>query len=252
MKSEYKFSVRLAACSVFTPAGFNENASTEQSGKIGSFKARKMIADRKNIKLMTRAVQLGVACIFDAVSKVPHWVDIAPDRRGIYVGASPQVGNETDLQYAIEEAYRSGEFSLGDFATEGIPKIHPLWLIRGLTNNVLGFSSAHHNIQGCNMNYAMGEDSGWNAIIEALYALQENRVDIVVAGASDDMTGAKQILEGPCSEAAAFLILERGNDELILDKMKLDKLVSPLGHLGAAKWPVAIALQLFARSANRM
>jgi hypothetical protein len=247
MITEHRFSVRLSAISVLTPAGINEHASIEKVGKIDSFKARKMIADRKNIKLMTRAVQLGVACISDAVSKVPHWSKIPPERRGIFVGASPQVGNENDLQYAIDHSYQSGEFSLQDFGAGGIGKIHPLWLIRGLTNNVLGFSSAHHNIQGCNMNYAMGEHGGWNAILEALYALKDNRVDIVVAGASDDLTGATKILDGPCSEGAAFLIFERGKDELLLNPSQLSDFVSPLGHIGAAKWPVAIALKHLAK-----
>ena len=68
--------------------------------------------------------------------------------------------------------------SLHDFAVEGIPRIHPLWLVRGLSNNVIGFTSAAFNIQGANMNYCMGRDGGWNALTEALWAIQSGSVDI--------------------------------------------------------------------------
>jgi len=243
-----QFSVRVSAVSLLCPAGQNEDALLSKDfGRINNFKARRMVPDRKNIKLMTRAVQLGVACIADAVSKVSNWDQIPPERRGVYVGASPQVGRHEDLEYAIEAAYSSGEFSLKDFAQLGIDKIHPLWLIRGLSNNILGFSSAYHDIQGQNMNYSMGEDGGWNAIIEAINALQDNRVDIVVAGGADDLTGAEQILDGVCSEAAAFLIFERGEDIFTLDPKSLAEEVSHFGNLGSAKWPVAIALKELAK-----
>ena len=144
--------IKCTAVSLFSPAGRDEAALGQKiTGPVPDFKARKLVPDRKSLKLMTQAVRLGVACIADVVSKVPYWESIPPERRGIYVGASPQVGRHDDLTDAIDVSYQSGEFSLSDFGSKGIDLIHPLWLVRGFSNNVLGFSSAYHNVQGHNM-----------------------------------------------------------------------------------------------------
>ena len=108
--------------------------------RVFYFKARSMGPDRKSLKLMTQAVRLGVATIASAVTQCADWEGVDPVRRGMYVGASPQVGRHDDLTDAINVAFESGEFSLQDFGEKGISQIHPLWLVRGLSNNVLGFS----------------------------------------------------------------------------------------------------------------
>lgn len=243
---DWSVNIKITAISVFSPAGKDEKALGNAIGRVPNFKARTLVPDRKNLKLMTQAVRLGVACIADVISKVPHWDSIPPERRGIYVGASPQVGRHDDLTDAIDISYQAGEFSLHDFGEKGIDLIHPLWLVRGLSNNVLGFSSAYHDIQGHNMSYCMGEEGGLNAIKEAIYALLDHRVDIAVAGGSDDLVDASEIMGFPCSEGAAFFVFERGDLELkiVSDTIKYSEV---FGGLGAAKWPVALALQEFSK-----
>jgi hypothetical protein len=239
--------IKITAVSLFSPAGRDEAALGQKvTGQVPDFKARKLVPDRKSLKLMTQAVRLGVACIADVVSKVPYWESIPPERRGIYVGASPQVGRHDDLTDAIDASYQSGEFSLSDFGSKGIDLINPLWLVRGLSNNVLGFSSAYHNVQGHNMSYCMGEDGGLNAIKEAIYALLDHRVDIAIAGGSDALVEASEIMGVPCSEASAFFVFERGGDEFAVTEETL-KFSDVFGGIGAAKWPVALALQEFSK-----
>ena len=244
---DWNVKIKITAISVFSPAGKNTVTEGENlTGRVPNFKARKLVPDRKSLKLMTQAVRLGVACIADVVSKVPYWDSIPPERRGIYVGASPQVGRHDDLTDAINVSYEAGTFSLPDFGEKGIDLIHPLWLVRGLSNNVLGFSSAYHDIQGHNMSYCMGEEGGLNAIKEGINALLDGRVDIVVAGASDDLVDASEIMGIPCSEGAAFFVFERGDSEFNISE-DTEKYAEAFGGLGAAKWPVAIALQEFSK-----
>lgn len=260
--------VQIVGMSLLCPSGHNEKAvgGEIKPGDVPNFSPKTMIPDRKNIKLMTHAVQLGVATIAEAVSQVPYWNSIPPERRGMYVGASPQVGKHEDLYDAIEIAYQDGKFSLSEFGSKGIPLIHPLWLVRGLSNNVLGFSSAHHDIQGHNMSYAMGEDGGWNAIVEGIQALCDGRVDIVVVGGSDDLLMANAIVQNAQNSArkngetisigsagAAFFVLQRAEIEqntdsyLLLDKKQLEDSVKEYGLLGASAIPVALALQEFSK-----
>ena len=144
------------------PAGIGAaGLGAGQPGAVPGFRARSFIADRKRIKLMTRAVQLGVASANLAVAGGGDLLARTPPaRRGMFVGASPQAGDESDLVPALQAAEVEGAFSLEAFAQAGIPLIHPLWLVRGLSNNVLGFSSGIHDLQGVNSSYCDGHQGG--------------------------------------------------------------------------------------------
>lgn len=250
MKKRVSLPIKVSAVSLLCPTGQDAQALLRSpvAGGVPNFKARSMVPDRKSLKLMTQAVRLGVASIASAVAKVEHWETVSPQRRGMYVGASPQVGRHDDLNDAINVAFESGSFSLQDFGEKGISQIHPLWLVRGLSNNVLGFSSAYHDAQGHNMSYAMGEDGGWNAILEGAYALMEGRVDIVVVGGSDDLTPATSVLGQAGSAGAAFCVLERSSTGTVeLDWDVYAELAKPFGLLGAATIPVGMALHEFGK-----
>ena len=250
LSTQLTLPVKITALSLFCPTGQDAAALAVEptSGDVPNFKPRTMVPDRKNLKLMTHAVRLGVASIAMAVEQSDKWNSVPPQRRGMYVGASPQVGQHDDLAAAIEIAFQSGSFSMQDFGAYGIEKIHPLWLVRGLSNNVLGFASAHYDAQGHNMSYAMGEDGGWNAIIEGAYALVEGRLDIVVVGASDDLTGASEVLGQAGSAGAAFFVMERSETTMILDRSIYASYAEKYGLLGAAKIPVGLALHEFTQT----
>lgn len=241
--------IQVSALCLLCPTGQNEEALQHPpcAGLVPNFKARAMVPDRKSLKLMTQAVRLGVATIASAVQQCPDWEGIIPSRRGMYVGASPQVGRHDDLTDAINVAFESGSFSLQDFGEKGISQIHPLWLVRGLSNNVLGFSSAYHDAQGHNMSYAMGVDGGWNAILEGAYALIEERVDTVVVGGSDDLTAAGDVFGTEGSAGAAFFVLRRATSTMTLDRGLYESLAKPFGLLGAATIPVGMALHEFGK-----
>ncbi len=241
--------IQISALSLLCPSGHNNKALSQPActGMVPNFKARSMVPDRKSLKLMTQAVRLGVASIASAVGQCSDWDNIQPSRRGMYVGASPQVGRHDDLTDAINVAFESGTFSLQDFGEKGISQIHPLWLVRGLSNNVLGFSSAYHNAQGHNMSYAMGVDGGWNAILEGAQALVDGRADIVIVGGSDDLTAATDVLGAEGSEGAAFFILKPAASTMVLDRTVYESLARPFGLLGAATIPVGMALHEFGK-----
>ena len=250
LRSVVELPVQVSALSLLCPTGQDLDALAQPpcTGAVPNFKARSMVPDRKSLKPMTQAVRLGVAAIASAVTQCPDWEGVDPVRRGMYVGASPQVGRHDDLTDAINVAFESGEFSLQDFGEKGISQIHPLWLVRGLSNNVLGFSSAYHDAQGHNMSYAMDAAGGWNAILEGAQALVEGRVDIVIVGGSDDLTAATDVLGEAGSAAAAFFVLKRSTSTMVLDKNVYEELAKPFGLLGAATIPVGMALHNLANN----
>jgi len=233
-----------------------DGATGGSRGKIDGFRARDFVADRKMIKVMSRSVQLGVAAIQMALDDVESWQAAPAPRRAMYVGTTPLGGDAQDLIPALEASMdASGGLSMEAFATKGYERIHPLWLIRGLSNNILGLAASIHDFQGVNANYCSGDKSGLIALVEAYWAVAEGRADLAVAGGADAMVEfAEQWMDGAGGEGAAFFVLRAaqttdpwsvkirtsGPEELAgVDESE------KLGYLGAAGDVVALARAAF-------
>ncbi len=207
---------------------------------------------RKSLKTMTRAVQLGVAAVLAAAARVPELAKVPPERRGLYVGASPQQGDAADLLPAMQAA--GSAIDLAAFAERGIPLVPPLWLVKGLSNNVLGYASAMLDFRGDNGNWCDGRLGGSVALTHAVHAIAEGRVDLAIAGGADALRGAEAIVGRPCAEGAAFIVLcaeglvgpsgRRVQAGLPTNPAQVDE----VGELGAAAVPVAVARRLAGRA----
>lgn len=157
------------------------------SAEVPGFRANKLITNRKSLKLMTRPVSMGVAAASMAYADaglVEGQVD--PERLGVFVGAGQAFADRSELEYALDHCRGEGqEVNMEAFGREGLPMIHPLWLLRGLSNNVLGFVSLEHNAQGINNNYANSGVSATQAIAMAATAIAEGLADVAFAGGYD-------------------------------------------------------------------
>jgi len=238
--------VRVSGIGLLCGAGIGaDGVGPGVSGTVPGFKARDYVADRKSLKLMTTAVRLGVAAIQMALNADPAWSSVPPERRGLFVGASPQPGDPDDLVPALQAAMdETGKFDMSLFARDGYPLIHPLWLVRGLSNNIIGFASAIHDLQGVNMNYCDGVGGGLSALREGALAIAEDRADLVLAGGADVWTGAEALLgDVPCGDGAAFVLLRAGGPcvRAEIEALMAKEPPSDLGFLGSATWPVGLA-----------
>lgn len=246
--------VSIAAIGLLCPAGVGvEGAVAGRPGEVPGFHPRAWINDRKSLKLMGRAVQLGVSAIAMTLSELGELDSIQPERRAMFVGANPLGGDISDLTPAIEASVlANGDFDMHRFAVEGIPRAHPLWLVKGLSNNVLGFASAFHNFQGANGNYCQGEWSGLLALEEAVLSITEGRADLAIGGGSDALLTAEAFFPGRrLGEGAAFFALrpKREGDRWIIRVGRGEALVQPdeesLGYLGVAGPTVSLARAIF-------
>ncbi len=124
----------------------------------------------------------------------------------------------------------------------GVSLIPPLWLVKGLSNNVLGYASAQHDLRGDNGNWCDGQLGGAIALAQAVHAIAEGRVDLAIAGGADALLGAESVVGGPCAEGAAFIVLvagERGDAVVTAGIPSEDGVEEGFGALGAAAVPVA-------------
>ncbi len=156
---------------------------------VEGFDPRSLPGQRKNLKVMSRAVQLGLGAAFQALTDAGiEPGSVTPRRFGAYVGAGQgSSGVGADLEPALGRAFAEDGFSLRRFAQAGLPEINPLWLIKGLSNNVLAFVSAHYRMMGPNLNLCNSGVSGLQAIGEAAHAIRAGRAEVCLAGGYDSL-----------------------------------------------------------------
>ena len=161
--------------------------SNSLAAEVQNFKANAYVKQRKNLKLMSRSVRLGMGAIRLAVDdyQLDETQPVDPDRFGVVVGAGIALGQSRDLVAGIKQSFVDDEFCSARFGEVGMRAINPLWLLKGLSNNVLGFATAELDARGFNQNYCNSGISGLQAIGEAFWALRERRADLLVAGGSD-------------------------------------------------------------------
>jgi len=220
-------------------------------GEIPDFDARQLVErrQRKHLKVMTRPVRIGVAAARAA------WLALEgplPDseRRAAFVGAGLHVDEGGDFVEPLRRSYDDeGRFELRRWADDGIEVLNPLWLIKGLSNNVLAFASLFLQFRGVNDNLCDGEVAGLLAVGEAVYALREGRCDIGLAGGYgtyltlEDMVGLhlQDRLDPPPGEGAAFFVLEREADARAAGRVPLAT-VQGVGSCMTGADPLARAL----------
>jgi 3-oxoacyl-[acyl-carrier-protein] synthase II len=144
--------------------------------------------DAKSLRLMAPAVSFGVAAA--ALAASDSGVDFAGldhARLGAFVGSRGHSSDREDLVAAVERSTRDGVFRLDLFGAEGLPLVNPMWLLKGLANNVLYFVSLKFNAQGANNNLSMGGVASTMAIGEAFHAIQRGSIDVAFAGGYDSM-----------------------------------------------------------------
>jgi len=160
-----------------------------RAGVIGApvcgFSAREYI-DGKLLRLMAPAVAFGVAAAeLAARDSGLDFAALDPTRLGAFVGSRGHSSDRQDLLAAVQRSTENGHFRLDRYGAEGLARVHPMWLLKGLANNVLYFISLKYNAQGMNNNVSMGGVGGTAAIGEGFDAIRHGDVDVAFAGGYD-------------------------------------------------------------------
>ncbi|MGH9534006.1 MAG: beta-ketoacyl-[acyl-carrier-protein] synthase family protein [Terriglobales bacterium] len=197
----------LAAAEELSAGGFR----TRVCGRVREFNPRKLIADAKTLKLMTRSVRLGVAASELAIADAR--LDLAgvdPFRLACYVGSPGHAGDRDELLPALQAASREtdGPLDMAAFGAEGIATINPLWLLKSLANIVLYFVSMKLGAQGPNGNICMSGAGGVMAIGEAFRCLRRGAADIAVAGGYESLLEEERL---ESFEPSGLLYLRNGH-----------------------------------------
>jgi 3-oxoacyl-[acyl-carrier-protein] synthase-1 len=96
------------------------------------------------------------------------------DRTGVYI-ASP--GVKFNQQYDLMPVFAKADRDLQKFGDVLFDLVHPMWLLRILSNNVLAYVGIEHQFKGPNQNIPNHGVSGTQAILEAVNAIEANQMD---------------------------------------------------------------------------
>ncbi len=142
---------------------------------------------RKNIKVMCRDIQLGVASALQAVDDAGLQPGVvAPGRIGVDFGAnlmsSPPEVLAGGARKAMSEIDGRMQFDFDRWGEQGISGMEPLWLLRYLPNMPGCHIGIAVDARGPNNSITHDEAAGGLAIAEAATIIRRNRADVMITG----------------------------------------------------------------------
>ena len=142
---------------------------------------------RKNLKVMCREIQLGVASAIQAIGNSGIDTEsIASERIGIDFGANlmsspPEVLVGAAVKSLSEKDGRMA-FDFDKWGEDGLSGMEPLWLLRYLPNMPGCHIGIAVDARGPNNSITMDEVSGGLALAEAANIIRRDRADIMITG----------------------------------------------------------------------
>ena len=201
------------------------------AGLVPGFRARKMLPDRKAVKLMSREAQLAVYAAVEACggTDLPTRLGIAPERLGAYASAGYEVSSLTDHEAMLAGSRDHDDptrLSVNRLFAEGRDLLNPITPLRVLPNMALFHAGLAIQARGSHLSLGSSPAAGLIALGEAATALLEGEADAALALGSDaqlEEFRAQLLVEAgvvpamaPGEGAAALLLRNHGDGPRLL------------------------------------
>jgi 3-oxoacyl-[acyl-carrier-protein] synthase II len=164
--------------------------SREFSGAIGDFgplDGDKKKAIRKGLKVMCRESQMGVAAAQRALADAGFGETATPDPEmsGVVFGSDYMLTRPDDFAAGIQKCMdEAGNFDFTRWASEGMPQVTPLWLLKYLPNMPASHVAIFNDLRGPNNSITLREASSNAAVGEAFRTIVRGSADVMLAGAT--------------------------------------------------------------------
>lgn len=152
-------------------------------GEVVAFDPHEVIKPRKNLKVMSRDIQM--TCVAaDEAYRSACLTSAALDREriGIVFGADliqPQID---EVAAAFRGCAASGHFAFERWGEVAMREIFPLWMLKCLPNMPACHAAIIHDCRGPNNTIASGEVSSVLAMIEAARVIERGQADVMLCG----------------------------------------------------------------------
>jgi 3-oxoacyl-[acyl-carrier-protein] synthase II len=157
--------------------------SIEDFGPLDKAMSRNI---KKNLKVMCREIQMGVAVAQLALadSKLPL-ATTNLDRVGVVYGSDYMLTLPQEFTTGIRNCLDDEQkFQFGQWAEKGLPAVEPLWLLKYLPNLPASHIAIFNDLRGPNNSLTMREASGNAAIAEAYCTIARGHADAILSGAT--------------------------------------------------------------------
>jgi 3-oxoacyl-[acyl-carrier-protein] synthase II len=158
------------------------------AGEVKGFDVSPYLGDhRKNLKVMSRAVQFAVGA--GALAVEDAGLDpskLIPERFGVCMGTGITPMDVAELVGPISKGIgQDGGFDLSRFVTAQSESIFPLWLLKHLPNMAAAHLSILHHAMGPNNTIVTACAAGTQAVGEAFRLIRRGDADVMLAGGCD-------------------------------------------------------------------
>jgi 3-oxoacyl-[acyl-carrier-protein] synthase II len=172
----------------YLPTSFAAEAHdfTGSIDDFGPLEGEKKKALRKGLKVMCRECQMGLAAAQQALYAAGHFSGKTdPERTGVVFGSDYMLTLPDDFTASVIRCRgANGRFDFGRWASEGIPQITPLWLLKYLPNMPASHLAIYNDLRGPNNSITLREASANLALGEAFRTIARGHADVMVAGAT--------------------------------------------------------------------
>jgi len=163
----------------FDPAGLPVGIA----GEVKGFDPVEFVKPRKNLKVMARDSQLGVAASVLACRDAGIAAGVVtPERFGVVLGADSIGSTLATSEPSYRECLVDGGFRFERWANEGAAAAFPLNFLKVLPNMIASHISIAHDARGPNNTMHHGELSSLQALSEATRVIQRGAADVMLAG----------------------------------------------------------------------
>ena len=155
--------------------------------EVPDFHAKNYVKPRKNIKIMSRDIQLAfvsacLACQDAGLITEGDSRNVDPERFGVIFG-SDLIGAEVDMLLSTFRAgIADGRYDFSKWGTDAMREIFPLWMLKFLPNMPACQISIGLDAQGPSNSITLCRGSSLAAIIEAVRVIERGDADVMIGG----------------------------------------------------------------------
>jgi len=180
------------------------------SGDIDNFgplEGERKKAIRKGLKVMCRESQMAVAAAQRALhhSGLLGQAGVQPERFGCVFGSDYMLTLPEDFTASVAKCRgEDGGFDFQRWASDGMPQLTPLWLLKYLPNMPASHIAIYNDLRGPSNSLTLREASGHLAVGEAVVTIQRGAADIMVVGATGTRVHPMKTVHALQSEQVAL------------------------------------------------
>jgi 3-oxoacyl-[acyl-carrier-protein] synthase II len=163
----------------FDPAGLPIRLAAE----VRDFDAKRYVAQRKQLKVMCRDAQLGVAAAGLACRDAGLGAGrVNPERFGVVLGADRICSALDDSEPSYRPCLVNGRFDFSRWWGQGAAASFPLNFLKVLPNMIASHVSIAEDARGPNNTIHQADASGLLAVAEAASVIRRGAADVMLAG----------------------------------------------------------------------